>query len=244
MIGGDNFRESQFNLAVQGERQPGSSFKPFVLATALEDGISPVTEFDSKPVEIFTGDRVWVVHNYEGSYIGRANLQTATTYSDNSIYAQLTDLVGPAAGRQDRARDGDHEPAQGLPLDRARRAGGQPAGDGARLLDLRQRRLPDRRRDHRQSRARDRLDRRERLAAAAAARTRRSRSGRSARPPRRSSTPSSRPSSPRAPASARSSRTAGRSPARPGRRRTTATPGSSDTRRSSSPPCGSATRTI
>jgi len=97
MIGGDNFRKSQFNLAVQGERQPGSSFKPFVLATALEDGISPVTEFESKPVEIFTGDRIWVVHNYEGSYIGRANLTTATTYSDNSIYAQLTDLVGPAS---------------------------------------------------------------------------------------------------------------------------------------------------
>ena len=82
---------------MQGERQPGSSFKPFVLATALQDGISPVSEFDSKPVEIFTGDRVWVVHNYEGDYIGRANLQTATTYSDNSIYAQLTDLVGPAS---------------------------------------------------------------------------------------------------------------------------------------------------
>jgi penicillin-binding protein 1A len=97
MIGGDNFRESQFNLAVQGERQPGSSFKPFVLATALEDGISPVTEFESRPVEIYTGDRVWVVHNYEGSYIGRANLSTATTYSDNSIYAQLTDLVGPGS---------------------------------------------------------------------------------------------------------------------------------------------------
>src|SRR5262249_557185 len=97
MIGGNNFRKSQFNLAVQGERQPGSSFKPFVLATALEDGISPVTEFESKPVSIFTGDRVWVVHNYEGSYIGRANLATATTYSDNSIYAQLTDLVGPGS---------------------------------------------------------------------------------------------------------------------------------------------------
>ena len=43
MVGGTNYRESQFNLAVQGERQAGSSFKPLVLATALENGISPVT---------------------------------------------------------------------------------------------------------------------------------------------------------------------------------------------------------
>ena len=43
MVGGSNFRESQFNLAVQGERQPGSAFKPFVLAAALDEGISPAT---------------------------------------------------------------------------------------------------------------------------------------------------------------------------------------------------------
>ena len=96
MVGGNNFRESQFNLAVQGERQPGSAFKPFVLATALQDGLSPLTEFDSQPVEIPTGGRVWVVHNYEGAYLGRINVQTATAYSDNSVYAQLTNLVGPA----------------------------------------------------------------------------------------------------------------------------------------------------
>ena len=43
MVGGTNFRKSQFNLATQAERQPGSSFKPIVLATALRQGISPLT---------------------------------------------------------------------------------------------------------------------------------------------------------------------------------------------------------
>ena len=96
MYGGDNFRQSQFNLAVQGERQAGSAFKPFVLATALRQGISPTTTLVSRPVSIFIGDKYWTPHNYENAYIGPANLVTATTVSDNSIYAQLTRLVGPA----------------------------------------------------------------------------------------------------------------------------------------------------
>ena len=95
MYGGDNFRQSQFNLAVQGERQPGSSFKPFVLATALKQGVSPTTIFPSRPVSIFIGDKYWPVHNYENSYLGSANLTTATVVSDNTVYAQLTQLVGP-----------------------------------------------------------------------------------------------------------------------------------------------------
>src|SRR5919198_1504337 len=48
MFGGNNFRKSQFNLAVQGERQAGSSFKPFVLATALKEGVAPSTTFVAK----------------------------------------------------------------------------------------------------------------------------------------------------------------------------------------------------
>jgi penicillin-binding protein 1A len=95
MYGGDNFRQSQFNLAVQGERQPGSSFKPFVLATALKQGISPATTFPSRPVSIFIGDKYWPVRNYENDYIGSGDLVTATVVSDNSIFAQLTKLVGP-----------------------------------------------------------------------------------------------------------------------------------------------------
>ena len=97
MVGGENYRESQFNLAVQGERQPGSSFKPFVLATALDQGISPATQFESRPVTISLGDRDWYVRNYEGSNLGWINLTDATIYSDNTVYAQLTQLVQPKA---------------------------------------------------------------------------------------------------------------------------------------------------
>ncbi|HKP18392.1 MAG TPA: PBP1A family penicillin-binding protein [Gaiellaceae bacterium] len=104
MVGGSNYRESQFNLAVQGERQAGSAFKPFVLATALEQGISPTTVLESKPVTIALGDRDWYVQNYEGSNLGAIDLVNATVYSDNTVYAQLTHIVGPAAVAKE-ARD-------------------------------------------------------------------------------------------------------------------------------------------
>jgi penicillin-binding protein 1A len=95
MIGGSNFRESQFNLAVQGERQAGSAFKPFVLATALDNGISTQTSFVSKPTTIWLGDKAWPVSNYEDAYLGSIDLETATIQSDNAVYAQLTAMVGP-----------------------------------------------------------------------------------------------------------------------------------------------------
>src|SRR5439155_978272 len=94
MFGGNNFRKSQFNLAVQGERQAGSSFKPFVLATALKEGVAPSTTFVSKQVTINAGGRLWEVHNYEDEYLGPITIQQATAYSDNAVFAQLTKLVG------------------------------------------------------------------------------------------------------------------------------------------------------
>jgi penicillin-binding protein 1A len=97
MFGGRNFRESQFNLAAQAERQPGSAFKPIVLATAMRSGISPLTELESKKVSIDAGDRIWSVTNYDHTYLGRISLARAMVSSDNSVYAQLTDLVGPEA---------------------------------------------------------------------------------------------------------------------------------------------------
>ena len=95
MVGGRSFRKSQFNLAAQGERQSGSAFKPFVLASALAQGISPDTVLVSKPTLINLGDKLWSIANYEGSYLGAIDLREATTHSDNTVYAQLTAQVGP-----------------------------------------------------------------------------------------------------------------------------------------------------
>jgi penicillin-binding protein 1A len=112
MVGGNNYRKSQFNLAVQAERQPGSAFKPFVLATALEAGIAPATTFVSEPTFISLGGPVWEVHNYEESYLGTIDLETATTHSDNAVYAQLTRLVGPAGVAATARRLGIQSPLQ------------------------------------------------------------------------------------------------------------------------------------
>jgi len=92
MVGGPNFETKPFNLATQGHRQPGSSIKPFTLITALEEGISPYTTFESAPQFIHYGkhgDEVFEVSNDEDSYLGSCDVVCATTYSDNSIYAQL-----------------------------------------------------------------------------------------------------------------------------------------------------------
>jgi penicillin-binding protein 1A len=98
MVGGHNYNKSPFNLATEGERQPGSSFKAFDLAAALQDGISPESVWSSR-LKIFTvpgtaGKERFVVHNDEGAYTGSNTLTGATTFSDNSIYAEVGLKVG------------------------------------------------------------------------------------------------------------------------------------------------------
>lgn len=92
MVGGPNFETKPFNLATQGYRQPGSSIKPFILLTALEQGISPYTTYESAQQEFSYGKKgreTFVVTNDEGAYAGVSDLVSATTNSDNSVYAQL-----------------------------------------------------------------------------------------------------------------------------------------------------------
>ena len=107
MVGGYDYQESAFNLATNGLRQPGSAFKPFTLVTALEQGHSTSEVYASAPqslpfrVRVREKGRTEVVNelfepaNYEDSYLGSASLATGTTYSDNSVYAQVGMQVGP-----------------------------------------------------------------------------------------------------------------------------------------------------
>lgn len=97
MVGGSDYDNRPFNLATQGYRQPGSSIKPFTLITAMEQGISPDSVYTSAPKEFpVPGSRteVFPVANYGDSYLGAASLRTATTYSDNTIFAEVGLQVG------------------------------------------------------------------------------------------------------------------------------------------------------
>jgi penicillin-binding protein 1A len=96
MVGGDDYAKKPFNLATQGQRQPGSAFKPFVLAEALRQGISPGSTWTSKKkvFKLKSGER-FTVENYEDAYSGVTTLAAATTFSDNSVYAELGLRLGP-----------------------------------------------------------------------------------------------------------------------------------------------------
>jgi penicillin-binding protein 1A len=98
MVGGTDYARVPFNLATQGQRQPGSAFKPFVLATALRRGISPNSTWSSKR-QVFKvpgSTEKFTVNNYEDNYSGVSTLARATTFSDNSVYAQVGIKTGIA----------------------------------------------------------------------------------------------------------------------------------------------------
>ncbi|MDO9406871.1 transglycosylase domain-containing protein [Patulibacter sp.] len=99
MVGGRDYATKPYNLATQGQRQPGSSFKPFVLTQALREGISPQKVYSSKKQTLNVRDEngrkeKFVVTNDESAYSGRSTISRALTFSDNSVYAQLGQDVG------------------------------------------------------------------------------------------------------------------------------------------------------
>jgi penicillin-binding protein 1A len=97
MASSSNYDQSQFNLAAQGHRQPGSTFKTFVLTTAIKQGIDPYsTYYTSKHLDLDLPEwGHWEVSTADEGYLGRVNLQQATVASDNTVFAQLDLDVGP-----------------------------------------------------------------------------------------------------------------------------------------------------
>src|SRR5690606_28697981 len=93
MVGGYDYANSQFDRAAEARRQPGSAFKPFVYLAALEQGRTPDSVRNDAPIRIGK----WKPENYNGKYYGKVTLATALAKSLNSVAAQLTMEVGPAA---------------------------------------------------------------------------------------------------------------------------------------------------
>ncbi|MCR6500509.1 penicillin-binding protein [Shinella sp. CPCC 101442] len=91
LVGGRDYAESQFDRASKAKRQPGSAFKPFVYAAALEAGRSPLSVRNDAPVKIGK----WTPENYDQKYRGEVTLSSALANSLNTIAAQLVMEVGP-----------------------------------------------------------------------------------------------------------------------------------------------------
>ncbi|WLB54489.1 transglycosylase domain-containing protein [Bradyrhizobium japonicum] len=91
MVGGRNYSDSQYNRAVTAKRQPGSSFKPFVYLTALEQGLTPDTVRQDAPIEV----KGWKPENYTHEYFGAVTLTQALAMSLNTVAIRLGLEVGP-----------------------------------------------------------------------------------------------------------------------------------------------------
>jgi penicillin-binding protein 1A len=103
LVGGFDFAQNQFNHATQGWRQPGSSFKPFIYAAALDHGVMPETLVNDMPL---TNVGNWNPGNSDGSTDGPITVREALTRSKNLVTIRLVQLLGAPAMREWTARFG------------------------------------------------------------------------------------------------------------------------------------------
>ncbi|EAQ13733.1 MULTISPECIES: penicillin-binding protein 1A [Maritimibacter] len=94
MQGGFSYEHSTFNRATQATRQPGSSFKPFVYASALSTGFSPASIIIDAPIEIDTGGEIWRPKNASNQFYGPTPLRTGIERSRNLMTVRLAQEVG------------------------------------------------------------------------------------------------------------------------------------------------------
>ncbi|MFQ3573667.1 MAG: PBP1A family penicillin-binding protein [Thermodesulfovibrionales bacterium] len=95
MVGGFSFVRSEFNRVVLAKRQPGSAFKPFIYASALENGFTPATIIVDEPISFSAGIAgSWQPENYDHKYYGPTRLREALAYSRNVVTVRLLQAVG------------------------------------------------------------------------------------------------------------------------------------------------------
>ncbi|MBI3811002.1 MAG: PBP1A family penicillin-binding protein [Nitrospirae bacterium] len=96
MVGGYDFKRSEFNRALSARRQPGSAFKPVIYATAIERGLTPATIMVDSPI-VFVDEeqqKVWRPENYESKFYGPISLREALAHSRNLATVKLLERVG------------------------------------------------------------------------------------------------------------------------------------------------------
>lgn len=96
MVGGYDFKRSEFNRALQSRRQPGSAFKPFVYGAAIDRGFTPATVIEDAPIRysIPGWDKDWEPENYDGKFYGPMTLRDALAFSRNVVTIKLAEKVG------------------------------------------------------------------------------------------------------------------------------------------------------
>jgi len=119
MAANGTYKRRNFNLAAQGHRQPGSTFKTFVLTTAVLKGVNPdAVSYESKPLALqIPGGQTWKVKTYGGDYAGRISLTRATLRSDNTVFAQLDLDLGPKEVAKTAHKMGITTKLDGLPAE-------------------------------------------------------------------------------------------------------------------------------
>ena len=97
LIGGKNYAQSSFNRAILAKRQPGSAFKPFIWATAIDDGILlPDSTIPDEPIVLpgVNNGKDWSPKNYDNKYMGPISLKDGLAYSRNTVSVRIALLLG------------------------------------------------------------------------------------------------------------------------------------------------------
>jgi penicillin-binding protein 1A len=94
MVGGKDFKRSQFNRVTQAKRQTGSAFKPIVYASALDKGYTPASVIVDSPIAFEWGDKVWRPKNFGRRFLGPITLRSALTHSVNVVTVKIAQEIG------------------------------------------------------------------------------------------------------------------------------------------------------